>query len=601
MPFYIRKSVKAGPFRFNFSKGGVGVSVGVKGLRLGTGPRGHYIHAGRGGLYYRASLGSKDNRRSGEARVIPAQLAFDETTVNMVEVESGDVMEMRDENFAELLDEINAKSRQWRLSVFFGWAMVLIGLFQLFQSPQSGLWILVAAFPAWAIGAWIDSFRRSTVLFYDIDGPVEQAYKDTVAAFDELSACAGKWHVEAGGVINDLTTWKRNAGASYLVKRKATKLDYALPGVIKSNITPPSLHVGKQVIYFFPDVALVSDNARFGAVSYPDLHIRWQSSRFIEEGPVPRDAKIIDHTWQHPNKSGGPDRRFRINRQLPICLYETMHLQSDSGLNEIVEFSQIGKLSDFVQGCSSLARAKEEISQAPIVVPTNVSISEEPAPSPMTPNSFKPATQKSWSGVLSGALIVGGISIVPIAMALFQNSGHHPRSADAQRSVSTGSNNSAATKNGSPVDGTDANLKQTQVPKIPSVVAKSEQEPAPDASAFEALAAAVVAKDILPAKATAQPTRTLPYVGDPQPKFAYMKQSIQLRDGPGQKYIPVGDVGQNALLRFLETEDGWVHVFGGASVSGWVPKELLSESPVSNKPSTPKVPNNFSSTSRSDR
>ncbi|MFW8645427.1 DUF4236 domain-containing protein [Rhizobium beringeri] len=35
MPFYIRKSISAGPFRFNFSKGGVGVSVGVKGLRVG--------------------------------------------------------------------------------------------------------------------------------------------------------------------------------------------------------------------------------------------------------------------------------------------------------------------------------------------------------------------------------------------------------------------------------------------------------------------------------------------------------------------------------------------------------------------------------------
>ncbi|WP_261332501.1 DUF4236 domain-containing protein [Rhizobium leguminosarum] len=58
VPFYIRKAVKAGPFRFNFSQGGIGVSVGAKGLRFGTGPRGHYIHAGRHGLYYRASLGS---------------------------------------------------------------------------------------------------------------------------------------------------------------------------------------------------------------------------------------------------------------------------------------------------------------------------------------------------------------------------------------------------------------------------------------------------------------------------------------------------------------------------------------------------------------
>jgi hypothetical protein len=57
MPLYLRKSVSAGPFRFNFSESGVGVSVGVKGLRVGTGPKGHYVHAGRGGIYYKATIG----------------------------------------------------------------------------------------------------------------------------------------------------------------------------------------------------------------------------------------------------------------------------------------------------------------------------------------------------------------------------------------------------------------------------------------------------------------------------------------------------------------------------------------------------------------
>ncbi len=51
MGFYIRKSISAGPFRFNLSGSGIGLSVGVKGFRLGTGPRGNYIHMGRGGLY----------------------------------------------------------------------------------------------------------------------------------------------------------------------------------------------------------------------------------------------------------------------------------------------------------------------------------------------------------------------------------------------------------------------------------------------------------------------------------------------------------------------------------------------------------------------
>jgi hypothetical protein len=58
MGLYIRKSFKAGPIRLNLSKSGLGASIGVKGLRVGSGPRGSYIHAGRGGLYYREKIGS---------------------------------------------------------------------------------------------------------------------------------------------------------------------------------------------------------------------------------------------------------------------------------------------------------------------------------------------------------------------------------------------------------------------------------------------------------------------------------------------------------------------------------------------------------------
>ncbi|MFQ2071491.1 DUF4236 domain-containing protein [Aeromonas veronii] len=60
MGLYLRKSVSVGPFRFNLSKSGVGVSAGVKGLRIGTGPRGNYVHIGMGGLYYRKSLSNNN-------------------------------------------------------------------------------------------------------------------------------------------------------------------------------------------------------------------------------------------------------------------------------------------------------------------------------------------------------------------------------------------------------------------------------------------------------------------------------------------------------------------------------------------------------------
>ena len=57
MPVYLRKSYNFGPLRVNLSKSGVGLSVGVPGLRAGIGPRGAHIHAGRHGLYFRQQVG----------------------------------------------------------------------------------------------------------------------------------------------------------------------------------------------------------------------------------------------------------------------------------------------------------------------------------------------------------------------------------------------------------------------------------------------------------------------------------------------------------------------------------------------------------------
>ena len=56
MSIYLKKAFSFGPFRLNLSKSGIGLSFGVTGLRIGTGAKGPYIHAGRGGLYFRQSL-----------------------------------------------------------------------------------------------------------------------------------------------------------------------------------------------------------------------------------------------------------------------------------------------------------------------------------------------------------------------------------------------------------------------------------------------------------------------------------------------------------------------------------------------------------------
>ena len=363
MPFYLRKSVSAGPFRFNFSKSGVGLSVGIRGLRVGTGPRGHYVHAGRGGLYYRKTL--KGSRSSGAGkRYAPEQTSPHATPahnvdpgIDMVRVSSGSVAEMEDARFADVLAEMGEKQRSARLATTFLWIGIVITIFATIGGGIIGFLVGAAATLAGRfLGAWLDESRRSVVLMYDLEPDAPKAYENMTLAFDRLAACQGLWHIDAGGAVNDLTTWKRNAGASHVLDKRPTLMTYSLPSILKSNVIPPSMAVGKETLFFLPDFLLVVHDDTVGAVAYDQLSIRWQDSNFIEEGSVPGDTTVLFHTWKHPNKSGGPDRRFANNYQIPVCLYESIHLTSANGLNELLQVSCNGIAAPFAESVLLLSR-----------------------------------------------------------------------------------------------------------------------------------------------------------------------------------------------------------------------------------------------------
>lgn len=330
------------------------MSVGVKGLRIGTGPRGHYIHAGYGGVYYRSSLRSAGQKEQG----LDTPLASPQTTVDgveMVEIDSGNVLQMRAASFADILDDLNQKASKLPLSLIMGWTGVAFGIVLLAVNLTASIAAWAITIPAWIIARWLDSYRRKTVLFYELESDAAKAYERFTEAFDVLIGCAGKWHIKSGGTVRDLTTWKRNAGATHIVEKKPTTIDFSLPLTVASNVTPPCAHVGDQVLYFLPDVLLVIHGKKIGAIEYNDLKLHWQESNFIEEGSIPSDAKIVGQTWKHPNKSGGPDRRYKDNWQIPICRYEALHLSSGSGLNELLEFSKVAVCPPLASAVRGLA------------------------------------------------------------------------------------------------------------------------------------------------------------------------------------------------------------------------------------------------------
>jgi hypothetical protein len=130
MGFYLRKSVRVGPLCFNLSKSGIGMSTGIKGFRVGSGPRGNYVHMGRGGIYYRASLDSGGSHVTPSASAPPRPVVAQ--TDGMTEIESGDVLQMVDALSTALVEELNEKMRRWRL---WPWAAIL-GFFAITPSAN---------------------------------------------------------------------------------------------------------------------------------------------------------------------------------------------------------------------------------------------------------------------------------------------------------------------------------------------------------------------------------------------------------------------------------------------------------------------------------
>lgn len=359
MGFYLRKSLSVGPLRFNLSKSGIGVSAGIKGFRVGAIPRGNYVHMGRGGLYYRATLpGSQKTHQFKNELNEPWEnipILNQQTHESLKEIESGSVLNMTDSSSASLLEEINGKLRKIRIRPIVA-TISIIGVLVIINAGGPALLSVLAFLVGLGITIFTfyrDQLSKSVVLFYDLEDNIEKAYQALHDAFEEISRCSKIWHIEAEGQVKD---WKRHSGANSVVQRKAISLKKKLPPYLKTNIAVPMIPIGRQALYFFPDRLLVFDKSTVGAVSYDTLEINLGQTRFIESGTVPGDANVVDHTWKYVNKKGGPDKRFKDNRELPIALYEDVYFKSNSGLNELIQLSRLNSASKFKEAIEKLAR-----------------------------------------------------------------------------------------------------------------------------------------------------------------------------------------------------------------------------------------------------
>ena len=236
---------------------------------------------------------------------------------------------MVSEGLEEMLKAAEKSLMYYNWTAVFFWVTLFVGF------KYKLLWVLSVAFAACLI--WLNK-NAAIDLEYTFEDDQAAEVERRMAPLTKIATSKKLWYISQTSKVKDK---KRSAGASNTIKRNNCKVSNNVPFPFKTNAPAVCFDVGKEKLVFLPDKLFVFQGGKIGALNYSDVTTEVKGQRFIEEEKVPKDAKVIEHTWKYVNKSGAPDKRFNDNRKIPVCLYGKLFVRSDSGLNTEIMFSNI--------------------------------------------------------------------------------------------------------------------------------------------------------------------------------------------------------------------------------------------------------------------
>ncbi|HVI46210.1 MAG TPA: DUF4236 domain-containing protein [Chitinophaga sp.] len=353
MSWSYRKSIGIAPFRINISKQGIGYSIGVKGARVNVSPKGTYVNLNFHGISYRRKI-------SGPSYPSPYIIPQTLPAGSVNNIASADVEQLTDTDSQAFITELNRKCAQasyvkkWGILPFCTIMLILLSVSfdqqQNLANEYLGYELIACVACFVPLICWLrklDKRRFKIELHYEMDDRYQQVYKQLKTHFDTFSQSSRIWqYLDA----QHTTDHKRNAGAVKLIRRvnitsgmSANKIP--MPYFI-TNVAIPCISLSNMELFFLPERLLIKREGTFAAVFYKNLRITGNAVRFVEWESLPRDARVVDYTWQYVNKNGGPDRRFNDNRKLPVCTYSEYRFTSDTGISEIIATSKLSAMDD---------------------------------------------------------------------------------------------------------------------------------------------------------------------------------------------------------------------------------------------------------------
>ena len=331
MGFRYRKSINlGGGFRINISKSGIGYSWGVKGYRITKTAKGTVRRTASipgTGISFVDETGKKKRQGTAPANSRQFNLSTDPNSYDTKEIVNSVATNMVSEGLEDVLAVVRKTLVANKVSTIGIWISLLI-------SCTNPVFIL------FLIGFIILKIYAKTAglvdLEYIIDSDQQEEVNRRMEPMLKVTNSEKVWRIVQSSKVIDK---KYSAGASNTVKRVECTASKNAPFPFKANIPAASFKAGKETLVFLPDKLFIIQKNKVGALNYSDIQTFAHTTQFIEAGKIPKDARVVGNTWKYVNKSGGPDKRFKDNRQLPICMYGEIELKSVSGLNTVLMFS----------------------------------------------------------------------------------------------------------------------------------------------------------------------------------------------------------------------------------------------------------------------
>ncbi|MFE3262258.1 hypothetical protein [Nocardia sp. NPDC059229] len=241
----------------------------------------------------------------------------------------------------ELVDQLRAASRHQAL---WPWATVTVAVMAGIATASTASWpaivALVAGVPAIALVWRWDRKQAAVTAIYEVDGPVAQWFSALVEGYRAVVDLGGAWRVETTTTVAGTYGYKVSGGAEATIGRKPLARSLTAPQMLTTNIAVPTIAHDRHALLFLPDRILIRHRDHWSDTDYRHLRVQCTRERVIEPERPPHDGTQVDTTWQYVNVGGGPDRRYRHNRQLPIMNYGHLTLNTATGLSWVINCSR---------------------------------------------------------------------------------------------------------------------------------------------------------------------------------------------------------------------------------------------------------------------